>query len=131
MIYLVFGSENLQAKVVSLRGNHPDQLCQQSIVYVFEFSKSKTTCGLWNTKFVPRLPSEEFAFFLFLFPSNLLVMASILSHTFLGMLKVDIAYIGINSAMEEIRIFLPAQDKHLLLQPMTFHKDKRSLEMRI
>ena len=58
-------------------------------------------------------------------------MASILSHTFLGMLKVDIAYIGINSAMEEIRIFQPAQDKHLLLQPMTFQKDKRSLEMRI
>ena len=46
------------------------------------------------------------------------------------MLKVDIAYIGINSAMEEIRIFQPAQDKHLLLQPMTFQKDKRSLEMR-
>ena len=56
-------------------------------------------------------------------------MASILSHTFLGMLKVDIAYVGINSAMEEMRIFLPAQDKHLLLQPITFHEDKRSLEM--
>ena len=68
VIYLVFGSENLHAKAILLRGDHPGQLCQQSIVYVFEFSESKTTRSLWNTKFVPRLPSKEFAFFLFLFP---------------------------------------------------------------
>ena len=68
MIYLVFGSENLHAKAVSLGGNHPGQLCQQSIVYVFEFFETKATRSLWNTKFFPRLPSKEFSFFLFLFP---------------------------------------------------------------
>ena len=60
--------------------------------------------------FVPRLQSEEFAFFLFLFHQNLLVMASILSHTFLGMLKVDMTYVGMDSAMEEMRVFLLAQE---------------------
>lgn len=88
-----------------LKATIQSNFANKALFMSLNFLKPRPPAAFGTQSLFQDFQARNFPSFSFCFHQNLLVKASILSHTFLGMLKLDMAYVGMDSATEEMKGF--------------------------